>query len=125
MSWPATSTALLFPNSTAELTGELEQLSREVRRVESAPVAPDTQAGKAPISVHAVLRPLILSVAGNATVRRLVASAPVSPVRSAHRRSSTAPTCPTSPLPSAFTDNRSSHPICFVTKKVPLIHCWI
>lgn len=42
MSWPATSTALLFPNSTAELTGELEQLSREVRRVESAPVAPDT-----------------------------------------------------------------------------------
>lgn len=41
-------------------------------------MAPATQAGKAPISVHAVLRPLILSVAGNATVRRLVASAPVS-----------------------------------------------
>jgi transposase len=47
------------------------------------------------------------------------ASACVSPVRSAHRRSSTAPACPTSLFPSATTDSRRSHPVRSTTRKVP------
>ena len=45
------------------------------------------------------------------------ASTPVSPVRSAHRRSSTAPACPTSLFPSATTHSRRSHPVLSTTRK--------
>jgi hypothetical protein len=45
-------------------------------------------------------------------------NAAVSPVRSAHARSNTAPACPTKFLPLPDTASRRSHPIVFDTRKV-------